>query len=145
MPGLSYSNLLIIMAVAVLFLALIFALRQRWRSQPEGLQALLHGRDELHHQLVVPLMVYEERYPSFGKILKLVLSRFPLQSFMRDRDFREAIQHLTDSISRHSAPEKVAASMCAVVRTFVSHPEVEYRCRPELGELLEEFLREVEE
>jgi len=34
--------------------------------------------------------------------------------------------------------------MCVIVNTFVRDPDVEYRCRPHLKALVDQFLREVE-
>ena len=148
MPGLSYSSLLLVIAAAASLLILLYLMRNRWRSHPEGLQSLLENhsqaRGELHHQLVVPLLVYEERFPTFGKILQLVLSHFRLEDFIQERGFREAMQYLGESISQPSKPDKATAAMCSVVRTFLSNPNVEYRCRPQLQELLDQFLEEIE-
>lgn len=148
MPGLSYSSLLLIIAAAASVLVLLYLMRDRWRSQPDGLQALLEEESqtagELRCQMVIPLLVYEERFPAFGKILKLVLARFPLQDFLSEEGFREAMHFLSESVSKPAGEDKVAASMCLIVRTFVSNPNVEYRCRPRLQELLDQFLEEIE-
>ena len=148
MPGLSYSSLLLVIAAAASVLVILYLMRNRWRSQPDGLQALLEEGTEaggdLRYQLVIPLLVYEERYPAFGKILKLVFARFPLQDFLHEEGFREAMQFLSESVSKPVGEDKVAASMCLIVRTFLSNPNVEYRCRPHLQELLDQFLEEIE-
>ncbi len=149
MPGLSYSSLLLVIAAAASLLTLLYLMRSRWRSQPEGLQSLLENdpqaRSDLYHHLVVPLMVYEERIPSFGRILKLVLSHFRLEDFVQEKGFREAMQFLAESISQSSETDKAAAAMCTIVRTFLSNPNVEYRCRPHLQQLLDQFLEEIEQ
>ena len=51
---------------------------------------------EIYHDLVVPLMVYEEQYPAFGEILVLVLDRFPLEGFLGDDQFEKALRFLCD-------------------------------------------------
>lgn len=148
MPGISYSSLLLLIAAAASVLVLLYLMRNRWRSQPDGLQALIEEAPETgsqqRDQLVIPLLVYEERFPSFGRILRLVLARFPIEDFLQEDEFRQAIHFLSESISKPRGEDKVAASMCLIVRTFISNPNVEYRCRPRLQELLDQFLDEIE-
>ena len=91
--SITYVHILLAFTVAALFIV-FQALIRIWRSNSSGIQDFLHARKntgETDHEYLVPLMVYEEEYPTFGRILELVLKSFPLQRFRQDGDFEQAL------------------------------------------------------
>lgn len=143
-----YSDALLALASALFILGLIYSIRKRWRAQPQGLQSLFRRnpgkRKEAYHDLIMPLMIYEEAYPAFGEILAAVLDRFSLDHFRRDPEFETALKYLADSALSKRREDAVVAAMSTIVKLFLADPEVEYRCRPELGALIDRFLKEIE-
>lgn len=148
--ALPYSYLLLTIAVALLFLIAVFLLRRRWRLHPTGLQALARARAddpterETYREYLIPLMLYEEECPSFGRILSLVLGHFPLSRFLREEQFQSALTFLRDSAFQPFEGRRVAPSMAVVVRFLMEDPDVEYQCRKQLSGLLHQFLQEIE-
>ncbi len=147
MPGLSYSSLVVLILLALTFIVVVYMRRGRWRAVPGGLQSLQRSNQrtqrEIYHDVVVPLMLYEEKYPAFGEILVLVLDRFPLEEFLKDDEFETAIQFLAAGVYGQPAESELESKMCAVVRAFVSDPDVEYQCREALHPLVDRFLAEL--
>lgn len=145
----SYSVTLLCVLAAALVLVVAYATRRRWRGQPQGIQSLLAGRPraetDIYHFYLVPLMVYEDKYSSFGRILAVVLERFPLQGFLQHEEFRSALESLGEGAFQEESPKSAAAAMCLIVRTFISDPEVSYDCRPYLQPLVNEFLEDIED
>ena len=94
---------------------------------------------------LIPLLVYEKKYPTFVKILVLVLSKFPLERFLNDSDFSEALALLENSIFSSSTKEESISAMANILETFLSDPDVEYRCRPMLKLLVEQFVQETQD
>ena len=143
--SITYLQILLAFTVAVLFIIFQVLIRT-WRSNPSAIQNFLHGRNdnrEPDHEYLVPLMVYEEEYPTFGKILELVLKSFPLKRFRQERDFERALNYLHDSVFKTSSSEDLVWAMSHIVNTFVSDPDVAFKCRPHLENLLDQFLEEV--
>lgn len=143
----SYSDLLLVFSVAALFILALFLLRKRWVLHPMGLQNLV-GKSEAaeeddYAKYLVPLMLYEEKYPSFGRILSLVLARFPLARFLQEEEFKKALTFLCDATFHSFDGGRVAPSMATVVRSLVKDPDVEYHCRERLPGLVKEFLKEI--
>ncbi len=143
----SYAHSLLLAAGALTLLLLGFSLRRRWTRRPTRLRQLLSkkSRDPAYTEFLVPLLVFEERYPSFSAILGLVLERFPLASFMRDKEFRSALTFLSEAAFRDVNEESLRTAMCELVRHLLQNPDVEYECRAELSTLVERFLYEVVE
>lgn len=144
----SYSHMLLIFILAGLFVLVVFLLRRHWLSHPAGLQSLGRGRavqdHELYSEYVVPLMVYEERYPSFGKIVSLVLGHFPLIRFLRQESFQSALVFLREAAFQPAGEKQTARCMSVVIQSFLEDPDVEYRCRRQLPALVREFLNEID-
>ncbi len=141
----TYLNILLVFTVAVLFIVFQVLIRV-WRSDPSGIQDFLRGRKdnrEPDHEYLVPLMVYEEGYPAFGRILELVLKSFPLKRFLHEKDFEKALNYLHDSVFKASTSEDLVWAMSHIVNTFVSDPDVAFKCRPHLENLLNQFLEEI--
>lgn len=141
----TYLNILLVFTVAVLFIVFQVLIRV-WRSNPSGIQDFLRGRKdnrEPDHEYLVPLMVYEEGYPAFGRILELVLKSFPLKRFLHEKDFEKALNYLHDSVFKTSTSEDLVWAMSHIVNTFVSDPDVAFKCRPHLENLLNQFLEEI--
>ena len=141
----TYLNILLVFTVAVLFIVFQVLIRV-WHSNPSGIQDFLRGckdNREPDHEHLVPLMVYEEDYPAFGRILELVLKSFPLKRFLHEKDFEKALNYLHDSVFKASTSEDLVWAMSHIVNTFVSDPDVAFKCRPHLENLLNQFLEEI--
>ncbi len=148
----SYLHLLLALTGALLFILAQFLLRKPWQLKATGIQSLL-GQDslaeqelelELDQEYLVPLVIYEDDYPAFGNIIRLVLESFPLVRFLEEEDFEEALVSLRNSVFQSSHPKELVSTMCEIVNTFVRDPDVEYRCRPHLEVLVNQFLEEVD-
>lgn len=146
--ALNYTHLLLIFAAALLFIVLQVWLRKPWHSRSAGIQNLLNKQNaaeaDLNHHYLVPLLAYEEEYPSFGNIVGLVLQKFPLSRFLGEDDFRQALEYLRSSVFETSDRGNLVAAMGVIVNTFVRDPDVEYHCRPHLKALVVQFLEEIE-
>ena len=143
----SYSTLLlIIFLAALLLLALMLVFRHRSRTEPSKLQEMLAEPKVPEDQLgyLVPLLVYEESYPRFCEIVSLVLEYFSLERFLKGQEFRTALVFLQDSAFSKSSRQSVTTAMSVLVSSFVSDPDVEYRCRSQLWPLVDLFLQEIE-
>lgn len=147
--SLSYSLAFAVVMGCLLAGLVVFLLRRRWFSRRGELQDFLQKnalkQPEFYSELLVPLLVYEEKYPSFGSILALVLEHFHPAYFMHQPKFREAIYALRDSVFLECDATQIISQMSRVVQIFLEDPEVEYRCRPRLSELVDQFLGEIEE
>jgi len=150
--SITYLHLLLAFTGALLFILAQFLLRRPWQLKPTGIQSLLDQESlaeqevelELDQEYLVPLVIYEEDYPAFGNIIRLVLESFPLGRFLEENDFQEALVSLRNSVFQSSNPQEMVSTMCVIVNIFVRDPDVEYRCRPHLKVLVDQFLREVE-
>ncbi|MEE8348305.1 MAG: hypothetical protein V3R94_01960 [Acidobacteriota bacterium] len=143
--SITYLHIILAFTGAVLFIVFQVLIRVS-RTNTSGLQDFLRGHKDNHepdHEYLVPLMAYEEDYPTFGRILELVLKSFPLQRFRRERDFEKALNFLHDSVFQASHSEDLAWAMSHIVSTFVRDPDVAFECRPHLEDLLDKFLKEV--
>lgn len=146
---LSYPVLLLIFALVLIVLgSFLFIGRRRSAASAGELQRLLDSAragellEDSHH--VVPLLLYEKRFPAFCKILVLVLKQFPLQRFLQRSDFRQALDFLAANPFSDTNSEDPIPAMVVVVEVFLSDPDVEYRCRPRLRTLVNQFIREAE-
>lgn len=146
---LSYPVLLLIFALALIALgSFLFIGRRRSDASRGELQRLLDSvpagepLEDGHH--LVPLLLYEKRFPAFCKILVLVLKQFPLQRFLQRSDFRQALDFLAANPFSDTNSEDPIPAMIVVVEVFLSDPDVEYRCRPRLRTLVNQFIREAE-
>ncbi len=144
--SITYLHILLAFTVAFLFIVLQVLIRVRYLN-PSGIQDFLRKRnkqqEEPDHEYLVPLLVYEEEYPTFGKILELVLKSFPLKRFRQDRGFDRALGYLHDSVFKTSDSQDLTWAMSHIVNTFVSDPDVAFECRPHLETLVPRFLKEI--
>lgn len=145
MSSLSYFHLLLITLAAAAALLAIFLARRRWNSRPTRLRLLLEGEGTEYSQRLVSLLVFEEEFPNFCEILGLVLERFPLSRFESEPEFQAALEFLDHAACQPAAGERRKAAMCHIVRSFLDDPDVEYRCRPRLSPLVDQFLVEIDE
>jgi len=146
---LSYPVLLLIFGLALVALGiLLFIGRRRSAASSGELQRLLDSArtgdplEDSHH--LVPLLLYEKRFPAFCRILVLVLKQFPLQRFLQQSEFSQALDFLMTKPFSEGEPEDPVPAMVIIVEAFLSDPDVEYRCRPRLRRLVNQFIREVE-
>ena len=147
--SISYSHIVLIAVGAMVFLVILLLVgRRHWLPGATDLQSLLRRGDpeeqELYHHFLIPLLVYEDQYPSFLSIMALVLDRFPFQPFLNQKEFRTALTHLRDSVFQRADQGGIISSMSTIVQIYRSDPEVEFNCRPHLEPLVEQFLKEVE-
>lgn len=144
---LSYSELLLLFTAAAGCVLLFFLFRRYWLSHPAGLQAVINRSDtreaDTYAEYIVPLLVYEERYPAFGGLLSLVLAHFPLSRFLQEEEFKSALTFLRNSVSQPADRNRIVMAMSVVVRALIQDPDVEYRCRRQLPRLVNQFLREI--
>ncbi|MFQ5740505.1 MAG: hypothetical protein ACE5JX_15980 [Acidobacteriota bacterium] len=143
----SYLHLVVVAGSGIAcFIWILLRLKSRY-SRPTRLQLLLARDDlrqkQLYIEHLVPLMVYEEVYPSFGEILALVLDRFTLTQLLEDESLRSALSFLRDSVCQSSNGGRIKSAMCQIVRGFVGDPDIEYVCRPQLSPLVDRFLDEI--
>ncbi len=146
---LSYPVLLLIFALTLLALGIfLFIGRRRSAASSGELQRLLDSArtgeplEDSHH--LVPLLLYEKRFPAFCRILVLVLKQFPLQRFLQQSDFCQALDFLTAKPFSETESEDPIPAMVVIIEVFLSDPDVEYRCRPRLRTLVNQFIREAE-
>ncbi len=149
MLPITYSQLLLICLGAGLFLLLIVLFHRRVALRTAECAYSAGEEDvEEHHfytEYVMPLLVFERDYPSFIAILSLVLETFPISRFTRHEDVRSAFAFLREAAFNGGDPRRIATVMCVVVQSFVNDPDVEYRLRLKLPDMLDRFLREVGE
>ena len=146
---LSYPVLLLIFALALIALGIfLFVGRRRSAASSDELQRLLDSArtgeplENSHH--LTPLLLYEKRFPAFCRILALVLKEFPLQRFLQRSDFSQALDFLSSKPFSDAESEDPIPAMVVIVEVFLSDPDVEYRCRPRLRTLVNQFIREAE-
>ena len=143
----SYSTVTLFFAGSASILVLLFLLRKYWTSPSTQLQVLLdQGRTKeqgLHTNYVIPLLAYEERYPSFASILGLVLTQFPLTRFLDKEELRSDFYFLRHAAFQPTDPWPVVTAMCRVVEAFLEDPAVETQFRAQLSVLLDRFLKEI--
>lgn len=138
-----YSLALLLVAAAALVLTALYLARRRWSFSRQGLQSVEAEKHEGFEERVLPLLVYEDRYPAFGRIAGLVFQNFPVARFLKSEDFRQAQEFLARSAFRPADQHSLEAAMCVLVKTFISDPEVQYRCPP-INEWVDQFLDEIE-
>ncbi len=143
----SYWHLLIVGSAALAFFLALFLLRRRWNTRATRLRLLLSqpSEDLESIQRLVPVLIFEDQFPSFCEILGLVFERFPIQRFDKSPDFHRALHYVTESAFQQVDSRHLKAAMCEVVRLFLDDPDVEYNCRPLLSVLVDQFLREIED
>lgn len=146
---LSYPVLLLIFTLALIALGIfVFIGRRRSAASPGDLQQLLDsaraGETLEDSRLLVPLLLYEKRFPAFCGILTLVLEQFPLQRFLQRSDFRQALDYLAANPFSETDSEDPIPAMTVIIEAFLSDPDVEYRCRPRLRRLVNQFIREAD-
>jgi hypothetical protein len=146
---LSYPVLLLIFILTLIALGIfLFIGRRRSAASSGELQRRLDSArageplEDSHH--LVPLLLYEKRFPAFCRILVLVLKQFPLQRFLQRSDFSQALDFLTAKPFSDTESEDPIPAMVVIVEVFLSDPDVEYRCRPRLRTLVNQFIREAE-
>lgn len=146
---LSYPVLLLIFALTLIVLGIfLFIGRRRSAASSGEFQRLLDSArtgeplEDSHY--LVPLLLYEKRFPAFCGILGLVLKQFPLQRFLQRSDFSQALEFLAAKPFSEAEPEDPIPAMVIIVEVFLSDPDVEYRCRPRLRTLVHQFIREAE-
>ena len=146
---LSYPVILLVFALTLLALgAVLFIGRRRSAASSGELQRLLDSArtgeplEDSHH--VVPLLLYEKQFPAFCRILVLVLKQFPLQRFLQQTEFSQALDLLTTKPFSERESEDPIPAMVVIIEAFLSDPDVEFRCRPRLRTLVNQFIREVE-
>ena len=144
-----YPALLLIFALSLIVLGIVLFIGRRRSAASSGeLQRLLDSArtgeplENSHH--LVPLLLYEKRFPAFCKIVALVLKQFPLQRFLQRTDFSQALDFLTARPFSETESEDPIPAMVVIVEVFLSDPDVEYRCRTRLRTLVNQFIREVE-
>ena len=144
----SYAELLLLQAAAAVVLLGVFLIIKRWAPPPSELQSLLRGAPaELPSATVdhlVPLLVFEDRYPGFSNIVGVVLRQFPLSRFLEDETFKSNFTYLSQAGSEVLDPQRIRLAMCHVVYYLLRDPNVEYYCRPQLAGFVEDFLAEIE-
>jgi len=145
----SYSQLLLICLGAGLFLLLIVLFHRKVAVRTAEC-AYSGGEEDVeeHHfytEYVMPLLVFERDYPSFIAILSVVLESFPISRFTRHEDVRSAFAFLREAAFNGGDPRRIATVMCVVIQSFVNDPDVEYRLRLKLPDMLDRFLKEVGE
>ncbi len=145
----SYYLLVLVFAVVTGGLLTVVLLRRHWVSPPTELQVALAGmshassEEQLYQNYLLPLLVYEEEYPSFSKILGAVFSSFPLRRFMKKEEFSAALESVRGSVFQRAQPARVETAMATIVNCFLRDPDVEYECRQELSVLVPGFLGEL--
>lgn len=146
---LSYPVILLVFALTLLALGVFMFIGQRRSAASSGeLQRLLDsartGEPLEDSHRVVPLLLYENQFPAFCQILVLVLKQFPLQRFLQQAEFSQALDLLTAKPFSEGESEDPIPAMVIIIEAFLSDPDVEYRCRPRLRTLVNQFIREVE-
>lgn len=146
--SISYLYLLLAFTCALSFVLIQILLRKPWQPQRSGLQSLIRRdsplENDLYHKYLIPLLVYEEEYPSFGNILGIVFQKFPLDQFLSEKGFQEALTYLRDSVFKKSTQPDQVEAMCLIVHTLIRDPDVEYACRPHLKSQVDRFLKEMD-
>ena len=144
----TYVHLLLAFAAAVAFVLVQLLLQKRRQTRPSRLYSLVNQSSSadgpLYHDYLVPLLVYEEDYPSFMNILGTVLTRFPLERFLQEETFKNALADLRNGVFRSSNEQTIIQTMSLIVNVFLSDPDVEYRCRRRLKPLVHQFLKEID-
>jgi len=137
--------LAVTVSLALLLIKILAKINER--AHHSNLEILLATggatKDELCHEYLAPLLLYEEEYPSFTNILSMVLSKFPLERFTGEDDFQEALVYLRDSVFKSPNREQIVSAMCQVVSGLVRDPDVEYTYRERIHTLVENFLEEI--
>ena len=144
----TYVHLLLAFAAAVAFLLVQLLLQKRRQPRPSRLYSLVNQSSsadgQLYHDYLVPLLVYEENYPSFMNILGTVLTKFPLEYFLQEENFKSGLVNLRNGVFHSSNEQTISQTMSLIVNVFLSDPDVEYRCRRRLKPLIRQFLKEID-
>ncbi len=142
-----YVDLLLIAGAALSILLILFHLRRKEISRVSPLEAVLANsqgvmrREQL--DLLLPLLVLEERFPAFGRILALVIERRGIEQVAENPAFLEPARYLARATFSESAQQSLGGALCTIVRGFLDDPDVEYICRPELPHLIDQFIDEI--
>lgn len=143
---LDYVDLLLIAAAALLFLLLLFLVRQKQIGRRSPLERALSnskGAAKTHQDLLMSLLVLEEQYPIFGRIAALVIERCGIRRLIRHPDFIEPARYLAQAAFSEQQ-SSVRGALCHMVRGFLEDPDIEYKCRPELAGLIDQFIEEID-
>ena len=144
----TYVHLLLAFTAAVAFVLIQLLLQNRRQTRPSRLYSLVRQSSsadgQLYHDYLVPLLVYEEDYPAFMNILGTVLTRFPLERFLQEEPFKNALADLQNGVFQSSNEQRIIQTMSLIVNAFLSDPDVEYRCRRRLKPLIYQFLKEID-
>ena len=146
-PPFNYLDLLLLAGSSLLVLFFLVFLRRREISHASPLeQAISTTRGEIPQEILdqlLPLLVLEERFPAFGKIVALVLSRRGIEEITQRESFIEPASYLAQATFSEKIKTPLRGALCHMVRGFLDDPDVEYSCRPELADLVDEFIDEV--
>ena len=144
---LDYVDLLLIAGAALSVLFVLFHLRRKDLSRVSPLEAALAKSQDAMQQeqldLLLPLLVLEERFPAFGQILALVIERRGIEQVAGNPAFLEPARYLAQAAFSDSKQQPVGGALCHIVRGFLDDPDVEYCCRPELPHLIDQFIDEI--
>ena len=113
--SISYLYLLLAFTGALLFILAQILLRRPWQLKPTGIQSLLEQESladqelelKLDQEYLVPLVIYEDDYPAFGNVIRLVLESFSLGRFLEESDFQEALISLRNSVFQSTDPKEL--------------------------------------
>ncbi|MBI3939750.1 MAG: hypothetical protein HY315_02845 [Acidobacteria bacterium] len=150
----------IIAAVAIcsavlLALAVSLYVRRRRFLQRGGFSEAIHEHyakggmvPEGQRDLLIMLLCYEERYPSFGAILAKIAHTFPLDYFSRYSEFGRAVETLVE-LSQDGADTKPRrlrehAALATIVRLAIDDPRIQQSYGRELEPLVDELIRQLQ-
>lgn len=120
-------------------------LSEVFRRHPLEESAFRDGRRDL----LLMLLCYEDRYPSFAKILEKIAPHFPLTHLVPQPQFRRAINELRE-ISQHGSHTVAArtnehAALATIVRLVIDDPAIGRIYGRDLEPLVDEFLQQLQD
>jgi hypothetical protein len=145
---LDYTDLMAIAGGSLAVLLLIYLARRRQINRISPLQAALDKiqppLEPEQLELMLPFLVIEERFPSVGRILALVIRRRGFPVLTRNQSFTEPAQYLAQAAFSAGDEKTIGGALCHIVRGLLDDPDIEYNCRPELPELVDRFIEEID-
>jgi len=145
----SFPQLLLIASLALAFLVIaVVWLKKRSRGDSTLLRTTLAEPDldfEPFSEELASLLVFEGEYPAFLDILGLVFRKFSVARFSSNPEFRSGMEFLGRAPFQETNPQAVQSAICALVYALLEDPDVEYGCRPELHELVDDLLQQIDE
>jgi len=145
---LDYVDLLLIAGAALSVLFVLFHLRRKDIARVSPLEAALAKSRGVMQQeqldLLLPLLVLEERFPAFGRILALVIERRGIEKVAGNPAFLEPARYLAEAAFSNIEQRSIGGALCHIVRGFLDDPDIEYCCRPELPHLIDQFIDEID-